>query len=514
MRRLRYALTLLTAVLALGAIQGCGGSDSDSGSDSSSDEPGQPGGSLTVAVDGDAGSLDPIVDDTYAATLINNQIFDTLVRVGDDGEYEPWLAESWDQPNETTYRFQLRDGVKFQDGTPFDAEAVKWNIDSIRDPKSASSWQSDFAAVQSVEVIDPLTVEFRLKQPFEPLLSTLTEKPGMMRSPTAVEKLGAKFASNPVGTGPFSFVEWVKNDHVELEKNEDWWQDDRPYLDTVFFRPIVDPTAKINDLVSGQVQMVDYVPPEQIDRVEGSDLTLEQAPAPYNTVVFLAMNTAAAPMDDVDVRRAVNLAIDRNAIVDNLVFGAGSPAKSMLSPSSWGLTDDVPEIPYDPDQARELLGGKTYTVEFLVPPSYPQVAQVVEQNLGDVGITAEIERADWGTVVDSYYSGDYQLELSDSLGNQRPDPDAGLSNFFASDGPLNGTGFASKEIDDLLAQGRTISDQAERESIYTEVQTIAQEEAPFAPLYHPNTVRAWASDVNGVTLPANGVIYLSDVSMD
>lgn len=510
MRRLRHCLAFAVAVLALGAIQGCGGSSDDSGT--SDEGTAQAGGSLTIATDGDASSLDPTVDDTYGATLIENQIFDTLVRVGDNGDYEPWLAESWDHPNPTTYVFHLRKGVTFQDGTPFDAEAVKWNIDSIRDPDSGSSWQADFNAVKSVNVIDPQTVEFALKEPYEPLLSTLTEKPGMMRSPTAVKKLGDDFASNPVGTGPFQFVEWVKNDHVKLKRNPNWWQGDKPYLDTVSFRPIVDPTAKINDLISGQVQMVDYVPPEQIDRVEGdSGLTLEQADAPYNTVVYLAMNTKTSPTDDVNLRQAINLAIDRQAIVDNLVFGAGTPARSMLSPSSWGLTDDVPEIPYDPDKARSLLGGKTYTLDFLVPPSYPQVAQVVEQNLGDVGITAKIERADWGTVVDSYYSGDYQLELSDSLGNQRPDPDAGLTNFLGSNGPLNGTGFASKEIDDLLAQARQTEDQDKRAAIYTQVQTIAQEEAPYAPLYHPNTVRAWANEISGVTIPANGVIYLSDV---
>lgn len=512
MKTLRIVVALAVAVFMLLVALGCGGDD-EGAATGAEQGPAKQGGTLAIAVDGDAGSLDPTVDDTYAATLIDNQIFDTLVRVDKDGNYVPWLAESWEQPEPTTYLFKLRDRVKFHDGTPFNAEAVKFNIDDIRRPDSGSTWQADFASVQSVEVVDPLTVEIRLKHPYQPLLSTLTEKPGMMRSPTAVKDLGDEFASQPVGTGPFKFVEWIKNDHVTLDRNPDYWQEGKPYLDTVTFRPIVDPAAKINDLISGRVDTVDYVPPEQIDRVKNSSgLALEEGPAPYNTVVFLAMRADQLPMDDPNVRQAINLAIDRNSIVESVVFGAGVPSRSMLSPSSWGLTDGVPEIPYDPDRAQELLGGKTYSISFIEPPSYPQVSQIVQQNLADIGINAKIRRMDWGQLVDTYYKGDYQLIMSDSLGNQRPDPDAGLSNFFASNGPLNGTGYASEEVDRLLAQGRQLEDRAQREDLYTEVQKLAQQDAPYAPLYHPNTVRAWADDVQGMEIPANGLIYLDSVS--
>lgn len=508
---MRNKLILCLVFVAVAAFVAACGNDEGGSNSSAAGDP-QSGGDLTVAVDGDPSSLDPTVDDTYAATLVENGIFDTLVRVDDNGDYVPWLLKSWDRPDDTTWTLELQDGVKFQDGTPFDAKAVKFNLDQERDPKGGSSWSSEFESIKSIDVVDPLTVKIETKEPFPSLLSPLSEKPGMMRSPTAVEQDGKSFASSPVGTGPFEFGEWVKNDHITIEKNDDYWREDEPYLDSVTYRPIVDPTAKINDLLSGRVDTVDYVPPEQIKRVQGnSDLTTEIGPPPYNAVVYMGLRVDASPTDQETVRQAVNYAIDRQGIVDNVVFGAGEPARSMLSSSSWGLTDGVPEIPYDPDKARQLLGGKEYTVEFLEPPSYPQVAQVIQQNLADVGINAKLRKMDWGQLVDTYYKGDYQMMLSDLLGNQRPDPQATLSNWFRGDGSLNGTGFNDPEIDKLLDEAGSTEDKSTREELYTQIQKLAQQKAPYVPIYHPKTVRAWASNIGGMEIKADGLIYPGQV---
>jgi peptide/nickel transport system substrate-binding protein len=518
MSKPRVLLALALAAVAMFAMAGCLGGDDDSG-DGSGDSPAtgqaQPGGSITVAVDGDAGSLDPTVDDTYAATLIQLQVFDTLLNVDNNGGYTPGLAVSWSQPDRLTWVLKLRGGVKFHDGTPFDAEAVKWNLDTMRDPKGGSSWSSEYASIESVTARDPETVVIKLKRPDQAILSPMSEKPGMIRSPTAVEKLGKRFASNPVGTGPFEFAEWVRNDHVTLRKNPGYWRKGRPYLDEATFRPITDPTAKINDLISGRVDTVDYVPPEQIERVEGtSGLHTEIGPAPYNAVVYLAMRTDEPPFDDAKVRRAVDMAIDRKGIVESVVFGAGETARSVLASTSWGLTDGVAEIPYDPDGAKQLLGGKKYTVEFLEPPSYPQVAQVIEQNLAAIGITAKLRRMDWGPLVDTYYKGDYQLMLSDLLGNQRPDPLTPLANFYRGDGSLNGTAFSNRDIDRLLDQAAAEEDRDTRAELFTQVQNIAQEQAPYAPIYHPKTVRSWEEEFQGLEIRADGLIRLVDVSRE
>jgi peptide/nickel transport system substrate-binding protein len=507
-------LALALAAVAMFVMAGCLGGDDDSGGESGGAAgKARPGGSIVVAVDGDAGTLDPTVDDTYAATLVDLQVFDTLLNVDDNGDYTPGLAVSWDQPDPLTWVLKLRTGVKFHDGTPFNAEAVKWNLDTMRDPEGGSSWSSEYASIESVTAQDPETVVIKLKRPDQAILAPMAEKPGMMRSPTAVEKLGKRFGSNPVGTGPFEFAEWVPNDHITLRKNENYWRKGRPYLDEATFRPITDPTAKINDLISGRVDTVDYVPPEQIERVQGnSGLTTEIGPPPYNAVVYLAMRTDEPPFDDPKVRRAVDMAIDRKAIVENVVFDAGEPSRSVLASTSWGRTDEVPEIPYDPDGAKQLLGGKTYTVEFLEPPSYPQVAQVIEQNLAAIGITAKLRRMDWGPLVDTYYKGDYQLMLSDLLGNQRPDPLTPLANFYTADGSLNGTAFSNPEIDRLLEQAAAEEDRDARADLFAQVQNVAQEQAPYAPIYHPKTVRSWKENFQGLQIRADGLLRLADVS--
>jgi peptide/nickel transport system substrate-binding protein len=513
MRKARVLLALALAAVAMFVMAGCLGDDDDSGAGGPPGGEAQSGGSITVAVDGDAGSLDPTVDDTYAATLIQLQVFDTLLNVDDQGGYTPGLALSWSQPDRLTWVLKLRKGVKFHDGTPFDAEAVKWNLDGMRDPEGGSSWSSEYASIKSVTVQDPETVVIKLKRPDQAILSPMSEKPGMMRSPTAVERLGKRFASNPVGTGPFEFAEWVRNDHVTLRKNSSYWRNGRPYLDEAIFRPITDPTAKINDLISGRVDTVDYVPAEQIERVEGtSGMQTEIGPAPYNAVVYLAMRTDEQPFDDPKVRQAVDMAIDREGIVENVVFGAGESARSVLASTSWGLTDGVAEIPYDPDRAKQLLGGKKYTVEFLEPPSYPQVAQVIEQNLAAIGITAKLRRLDWDPLVETYYKGDYQLMLSDLLGNQRPDPLTPLANFYRGDGSLNGTAFSNSEIDRLLDQAAAEESREARAQLFTDVQNVAQEQAPYAPIYHPRTVRSWKEEFQGLEIRPDGLIRLVDVS--
>jgi peptide/nickel transport system substrate-binding protein len=513
MRKARVLLALALAAVAMFVMAGCLGDDDDSGAGGPPGGEAQSGGSITVAVDGDAGSLDPTVDDTYAATLIQLQVFDTLLNVDDKGGYTPGLAVSWSQPDRLTWVLKLRKGVKFHDGTPFDAEAVKWNLDGMRDPEGGSSWSSEYASIKSVTVQDPETVVIKLKRPDQAILSPMSEKPGMMRSPTAVERLGKRFASNPVGTGPFEFAEWVRNDHVTLRKNSSYWRNGRPYLDEAIFRPITDPTAKINDLISGRVDTVDYVPAEQIERVEGtSGMQTEIGPAPYNAVVYLAMRTDEQPFDDPKVRQAVDMAIDREGIVENVVFGAGESARSVLASTSWGLTDGVAEIPYDPDRAKQLLGGKKYTVEFLEPPSYPQVAQVIEQNLAAIGITAKLRRLDWDPLVETYYKGDYQLMLSDLLGNQRPDPLTPLANFYRGDGSLNGTAFSNSEIDRLLDQAAAEESREARAQLFTDVQNVAQEQAPYAPIYHPRTVRSWKEEFQGLEIRPDGLIRLVDVS--
>ncbi|ADB51200.1 extracellular solute-binding protein family 5 [Conexibacter woesei DSM 14684] len=518
MVRLSKSATALAVLVAAWSLAACGGgakvgdSTSDGGGGASTGASSS-GGTLTVGLDSDPASLDPTGDTGYAGSLVTPQIFETLVVADDDGTIGPGLAERWTVSRDgRTYTLTLRKGVRFHDGTPLDARAVVASL--RRSAGRASPWAADLAPITAMKATGEDTVVLTLDRPNAPLLSTLADKPGMIASPTAVEQAGRRFGSQPVGTGPFAFDHWTRNQELMLRRNPDYWDAGKPKLDAVVFKPLPDPTQKVTNLVAGQVQTVDYVPPELISRVEGaSNLELEQGPGPYNSVVYVPMNAARPPLDDANVRQAVSLAIDRDSIVRNVAFGAGTPARSMLSPTSWGYSDEIPAIPYDPARARTLLGGREVKLELQVPPTYTQAAQVMKQNLAEAGIDVTLRRMDWGQLIDGFYKGDFDMQVQDLLGMQRSDPDGALSSFYAPDGSNNGAGFSDPQITALLDRARSGGDEAQRRPEYVEIQQLAQEQSPYAPVYIPNQVRAWDSKVQGLGLSNDGVLHLTDVTI-
>jgi peptide/nickel transport system substrate-binding protein len=497
----------LTAGLMVLAASGCSSSEDPSDSSSSGGEP-VAGGELAIGLDSEPESLDPAADSGYASTQVKAQIFDALFLAGEDGSIEPNLVDSWEESSPTEYVFTLRSGVTFTDGTPFNAEAVKTNLERIADPKGGSTWQDALSAVKNIDVVDSETVKLTLSEPYAPLLSVLADQPGYMVSPKTLQSPDS-VATEPVGTGPFELAEWQKNDHIELVKNDDYWRDGEPHLDRVTFRPISDPTAKITDLLSGRIQAVDYVPAQLISRVQSEDSLQYKAGEPnYGATVYIPLNPNKAPFDDVEVRQAVQVAIDRESIVKNVAFGAGTPSRAMLGSSSWAFDDSLPELTYDVEQAKSLLGGQQIDIELQVPPTYVQHAQVIKENLAAAGINAELVRMDWGQLIDNYYKGDFQAQVQDVLGLTRSDPDGLLSGFFETSGSLNGTGAGSAEIDEMLDEARTIQDREKRKEIYADVLEQEAEQSFYVPIYNPANDRAWSTGVHGMEPPANGLMVL------
>ena len=470
----------------------------------------QSGGQLTVGLDSEPESLDPMLDSGYASSQIKKQLFDPLFNILDDGTIEPVLAESFVQSDPTHLTITLRDGVTFQDGTPFDADAVKINLDRMKSDES--SWKSDLDVVTEVNVIDPKTVEIVLAKPYAPLFSVLADQPGFMMSPTAIKKNGESIGSNPVGTGPYALKSWAKNDRIELVKNATYWQAGLPYLDAVTFRPISDPTVKVTELASGQIQAVDYVPPQLVSVVEGNaNLQYGTGPANYGATVYVPMNPNVAPFDDPAVRQALQMAIDRSSIVKNITFGTGTASKSMIGESSWAFDSSLADIPFDPEGAKKLLGGKTVSFELQVPPTYAQEAQVIKENLAQAGMNADIVKMDWGQLLDNYFAGTFQAQIEDILGLTRSDPSGLFNGFFSTKGGLSGTGAGSAEIDAMLDEAQTLTDQAERKAIYAKVLQQARTDAYYTPVYQPVNNRAWAKGYEGLTPPASGLMNLREV---
>src|SRR5438477_1514797 len=271
----------------------------------------QRGGTFTVGFASDIKTLDPVFSIEYTERQVLYLIFDTLVRLDTDFSIRPELAKSWDVQNGgTRLVFHLREGVKFQDGTACDAAAVKWNSDRRLGPEVKSPQKSGLESVlASVEVVDPATVAFNLKQPFPGLLGMLGQREGFMESPAAVQKAGADFGSKPVGTGAFVFKEWVRGNHITVERNPDYWDKDKPYLDRVVFQDIAGSVVGVQRLVTGEVDFVSELSPQDVRQIEGrSDVRLD--PDPVGRWITLQWQVDKPPFNNLALRQAIGHAID------------------------------------------------------------------------------------------------------------------------------------------------------------------------------------------------------------
>src|SRR2546428_2816162 len=353
---------------------------------------GRIGGTLVFAQAQEAVTLDP--HDAVDGVSVNNtsNVFDTLVRFKvDSTAVEPSLAESWTvSPDGLVWTFKLRSGARFHDGTPFNAEAVKFNYDRQVDPKNPYHTGSfdyaefTFQNVKSVEAVDPLTVRFILSARFAPFLINMAMFSTGIASPTAIRKYGPDFFKNPVGTGPFKFVEWVAKDHVTYEANKDYWAG-RPCIDRLIIRGIPDNTVRLLEMERGSVQMMDQVNPPDYDRIRSNkDLVLYSGPG--LNVGYLAMNTQNPPFNDRRVRQAVSYAVNKAALVQAFYGGIAQPAKNPMPPPILGYKHSGPEyrdprrqnkqplaqagLPHRTD--TELCWPKPARPDLTQPPTIPE----------------------------------------------------------------------------------------------------------------------------------------------
>jgi len=307
------------------------------------------------------------------------------------------------------------------DGTPFDAEAVKFTYDRLLDPKHPQAETGPFpfasfyyGAIKEVTVVDPGTVRFTLKQPFSPLLNNLTLNTGRIVSPTAVRKYGKEFASHPVGTGPFKFVSWDKNVRIVLEANSGYWAGP-PKLERIVFRPLVEEQTRVTELLSGGVDFIVDVPPDNVAQVKKDPkLVYYEQPGPH--IWWVTLNTEKKPFNDVRVRRAVNYAVNREAIASDLLKKTATAAIGPVPPSiTWAFTDQVTKYPYDPARAKKLLADAGYPngfpAVFWIPESgsgmqSPKtMAQAIQADLAAVAVQASIQTFEWGAYLNKYGKG-------------------------------------------------------------------------------------------------------------
>lgn len=476
------------------------------------------GGTIRIGMDADNTTMDPHLSTAAVDRQVYNNIYGKLVDVDAKLGIIPRLAESWEiRDGGTTYVLKLRRGVTFHDGTEFDASSVKWNFDRMMDPATASPRKSEIAPVKEVKVVDRHMVEIRLTAPFAPFLSVLSDRAGMMVSKAAVEKHGSDYARNPVGTGPFRFVEWVKDDHLTLRRFDGYWEKDRPYLDEVVYRPIPDSSVRFTAMRTGQIDVMHQIHPKDVSAAKGErGLTVSELPSLWWQGIYL--NTQVPPFDAKALRQAIWYAIDRTVIHRVVWYNNGAVAGSPFPPSQWAHDPEFAEWKRDVAKAKVKLAeggmpnGFSFTIKGWNQPIQIQELQIVQAQLKEIGVDMKIELLEFGKLLADTNSHNF---VAVRLGwSGRPDPDGNAHPFLHSKGGLNRARYANARMDELLDGARTTADIGARKGMYREVTRIAAEDTAYVWLHHDPEIKVWSSAVKGFEHVPDGMMRMRGVWLE
>ena len=458
------------------------------------------GGTLVAAISADPEGFDPHITSAHSSFEVLENVYDTLVTVDDDLNMVPSLAESWEISDDNlTWTFHLREGVKFHNGRDLTAEDVVYSYERILDEETGSGVAWRFGSVESVEAVDDLTVAIKLTEPSPNLLGRIGAYKGMSIIPREIVEDGT-IDTHPVGTGPFKFIEYMPGDHVTLEANPDYWEEGKPYLDGVLMQIIPDETVRLTNLQTGEVDWVDSLPPQRVTELATSgDVVVDKESG--GDYWYIGVNLTREPFDKLEVRQAIAYAIDRAEVAAAAKWDTATPNDGPIPPDSFWYYDYQP---YDQDleKARELLAEAGYPngfeTEFMPTTFYEETvraAQVLQAQLSQIGIDADIRTLEWGTWLEEEGAGNFDMYLCGWIGNIDPD-----DFFYAqhhTDQVFNFTGYSNPEVDELLEQGRVETDREARKEIYNEVQKRIIDDAPYVYLYNPDVVQAWQPYVRG-----------------
>lgn len=477
---------------------------------------------LRIGLQEDPDVLDPDQSRTFVGRIVYAALCDKLVDITPGLEIVPMLATDWEWSEDgLTLTMNLREGVVFHDGTPFNAEAVAANIDRSQNlPESRRT--SELSSITGVEVVDEFTIRFTLGAPDATLLAQLADRAGMMLSPTAAEAAGIDFGLAPVCSGPFSFVERIQQDRIVLAAFPDYWNADAINLETVTFLPIPDTTVRLANLRAGDLDMLERLAATDVASVVADDgLQMEQAVSlGYQGITINVGNgeNADSPIGgSALVRQALSLAIDRSVINQVVFEGVFAPGNQSFPPTSPWYNADFPVPERDVDAARALLTEAGYpdgidiTVQVANNPVQLQLMQVVQAMAGEAGIRIEIVSKEFATLLSDQTAGDY---MASQIGwSGRVDPDGNIHQFVTTEGGINDSGYSNPEVDRLLDEARTSNDLATRLANYNAASAILNEDLPIIYLYHQTWIWALSNDVQGFVAYPDGMIRLQGVSM-
>jgi len=493
----------------------------------------QPAGTLVVGLVAEPVNLDPAQVTDANSNRVGRRIVETLVTFPEEStQIVPGLAESWTIGKDALhYTFKLRKGVAFHDGTPFDAEAVKFSIERQINPDHPFNKLGKypfanfyFGNIKAVEVVDPHTVEFILKEPRASFLAAMAVPAASIVSPTAVKRYGQDYPNSPVRTGPFKFASWDRGQRVVLEKNPGYWK--HPVkVDRVIYRPIVEDQARLTELLTGAVDLIVGTPPDYVAQLENNPkVTLLKQVGAH--VWYLGINNQKKPFDDKRVRQALNYAVNKDAIVRDVLKGTGSLSRGPVLPNTWGADPALKAYPYDPERAKKLLAEAGYPGGFSTTLWVPEsgsgmqspvaMSTVIQSNLKAVGVNVTLQTMEWGAYLAKLRTKEQDLfALSWMAGNE--DPDMVMypllhSSQWTPNGP-NRALYRNDKYDELLHQARLTTDQKKRAELYREAQRILVDDAPWVFVDHEIQTAAHAKRVQGFKLHPSFDLRVETISL-
>lgn len=451
----------------------------------------------------DFDTLDPAIQRTRSTEIILLLVFNRLVKWKDTdlSALVPDLATSWSVDDAgLAWTFKLRQGVRFHDGTAFDAQAVKATFDRLLDPKFGSPNRSLFAPVTDVQVIDDATVVFRTKDPYASLLENLADNSACINSPAALRKAGRNYGRAPVGTGPYKLDDWTPGERTVVSRFDGYF-DGKARFDTINYRPIPEGAARVVELESGNTDIATGIPPESAERIRGNP-ALKLVVLPSSFQVFFELNNTRPPFDNIRLRKAINHAVDRAGIVQKILGGFGSVPNSPMVPGVQSYTPFDP-YPYDPDFARREFeavfpGGFKEALVIWTPTGRylkdQQVAEATQGYLNAIGLQTEFRVWEWASYQQTLYRPDRSGQGTGfgsnaahmwMLGTSIPVADWRLSRKLGTKQSANLTGYSNAELDRLLHFARTNLDYAKRMDAYQQASRLLwDQDPPFLYLYN------------------------------
>ena len=467
---------------------------------------------LTIAIGAEPESLDPVRRTSAPAATVGEHVVERLIYMEEDGSLTPMLATSWESNEDSTvWTFNIREGVTFHDGAPLNAEAVATNLSRFVSPDVGAAYAFLLGSVQEIEAVDEYTLQLTLAQPFAPILSHLSHSFIGIVSPNQLEGLSPEQTFEiPVGTGPYVMDDWSRGDSISMSVNDDYWGS-ASQIPNLVFNFIPEESARIVALETGEADAIMGVPPADVERLQ-EDADIDVVFQTSVRTIYISYNNIKEPFTDPLVRRALNHAVDKQAIVDSIFEGVGFVADAPIPDAVFGHTSVGP-YEFDPDLARELLDAAGYPDGFSMTLHHPTgrypldstVAQSVQSMLADVGVDATLETREWTSYLQFTSQPPDQAEYDAFMlgwGTVTLDADYGLyallhTRQWNPDG--NNRGFYSNErVDQLLDAARVETDPAERAPMYNEAVELIWEDAPWIFLYNAGQINAVRSDVGGI----------------